>query len=839
MRVTFGGKYNQMHKTQRNLQGELNELNAKLASGKKIQHSYENSSIYNRDLQLGYQENTLSQGIDIAQNAYNSTLNTDKALSELNSSLMQFNTKLLQVANQPQSQTSRIAIANDLRSLKDHMINIANTSIAGDYLFSGTKIKTPPISPNGNYNGNNEKLEALIGSNVRVPYNITGQELFLGKSTSQNRSITSNIKHYNLTKLQPSIMSKLEKDAPPQEVFIKADDTIRDLFGDNDDDPSNDAPIYFYLQGTRPDGTHFKSKFEFEQKYDNVEYATKVEDLLRKIGQEYGNNHLSKTVDVQLNAWGEIEIKSLVPGSPHLDFNLVASNANVENLKELGSSGAKVMSFQKSPYISSQMLDSITQQNDDFKPFIIGTPTTFISLKENTLANLNTPLQDTLSPLAQSLLIDIGPSASTDQETQENITLEIPKDGTTFGELAKKIKGLYQQNGKNVEVEIAEGKIFVIDLDAQKNGEKTPLTLKITALDHQKQPVAGIPTNYQLAHDDVFFEKNSSKLVSNISQILLDNSGYAKDTTKLSEVAGDLVGQVYTLNIKDHNGQPIQAQLSFEENGGFLILPSLQSNEEPYRIPIVDLNEKGASSITPTQNITYRQLMGAFSLALNYSNQEDKTYKALSSIPQNFTIELKELYEKTIIQAQSRTEISLNQKGQMQITDRVHSVTKMDFSFSNQNDLDFSAPTIQDTMSGLRLHSNNALTVKNSFFDFFGALDTAISAVQDGIYRPDEFPLSYNDGMRNIGIQNSLDIITQLTDHIEKVTALNGAYGRNLENSIEKNQALKTQIQNLKGENMGADIAETYNKFQTLSTNYDAALSSAGKINKMTILDYV
>ena len=279
MRVTFGTKYNQISNSQDSLQSRLNELNATIASGKKIQHSYQDSRVYNKDLQLGYQETTLKQSIDVAQNAYNNTINSDKALQELSKTVLDFNTKLLQVANQPQSPTSRVAIANELAVLKAHMIAVANTSIGGEYLFGGTKVKNPPIGQDGRYKGNNQKLEALIGSNVMIPYNIPGSDLFLGNDKDYSAIVTGNIKKYNQSKLHPYIMDKLNKDEPPVEVFIKPTDTLRDLIGDNDDITNNDEAMTFYLRGVRPDGSRFKSKFTLEQAYVSADNATKVRGL--------------------------------------------------------------------------------------------------------------------------------------------------------------------------------------------------------------------------------------------------------------------------------------------------------------------------------------------------------------------------------------------------------------------------------------------------------------------------------------------------------------------------------------------------------------------------------
>ncbi|CCF79739.1 Flagellar hook-associated protein FlgL [Helicobacter bizzozeronii CCUG 35545] len=237
MRISDGGKYNQIHYYQNALQNKLNTANNKIASGLKIQYGYQDSNIDNQNLKYGFEENTLDQGLDVAQSAHTATLNTDKALGELSSTMEQFKTKLIQAASDAHSTTSRQAIALDLAHLKDHMINIANTSIGGEYLFGGSKVDRPPFDKAGNYYGNNEDLNALVGSHNLVPYNVTGHNLFLGKDLDKQKSITTNIKMLNQSKLHPDVMDALNSTANPQEVFITPEDTLRDLIGDDDNNP--------------------------------------------------------------------------------------------------------------------------------------------------------------------------------------------------------------------------------------------------------------------------------------------------------------------------------------------------------------------------------------------------------------------------------------------------------------------------------------------------------------------------------------------------------------------------------------------------------------------------
>ena len=88
-------------------------------------------------------------------------------------------------------------------------------------------------------------------------------------------------------------------------------------------------------------------------------------------------------------------------------------------------------------------------------------------------------------------------------------------------------------------------------------------------------------------------------------------------------------------------------------------------------------------------------------------------------------------------------------------------------------------------------------------------------------------------------MQNTLELIDHLSDHIEKVIAKNGAHTRTFQNAITRNEVIKTQVSGIKGETMGADLAETYNKFTNLSNNYQAVLSSTNRINGLSLVNYL
>ncbi|GAA7342774.1 flagellar hook-associated protein FlgL [Helicobacter pylori] len=828
MRVTFGSKYNQMNNYQNALQNKINDANTQIASGLKIRYGYQNSDINNQNLKFQYEENTLDQGIDVAQNAYTSTLNTDKALQEFSKTMEAFKTKLIQSANDVHSETSRAAIANDLERLREHMMNVANTSIGGEFLFGGSKVDRPPIDSEGKYHGNGEDLNALISSDNLVPYNISGQDLFLGADKDKHKLITTNIKLFNQNKLHPDVMDALEHSSLPEEVFIKPGDTLRELIGDNDKDPTNDPKEFFYLQGVRPDGSSFKEKFALDKAYQNKESATKVSDLLDKIGHAYGNTSQNKVVDVSLNNWGQIEIKNLTPGSENLDFHLISSDGDFDDLDALRSSGKRVTEYVKSAFVTDRSLSQVKAVPNMYNPKALEIPSVFVT-KDNVLANKNTKLSEIFGDSVETLKINASRLDETSAIKIPNLPvyLDIPilldVKNSTIKDLKDAIKERFN-NEVDVEIE-TNGRLRIID----NSSNQSPISLALSTLDQKGLEVAGIPTNNASEYQKTYFNKEGAKLESNVAQIA--QNGAANGSTKLSEAAkGSLENSVFNMKLNDVNGSFLKAQMILDNNGAFLSLPN------GIKIPLYDPTTADIQASKPNE-VTYRQLMDAMSIVLNYSNTDPAIYQQISDNPTSK--ESKERFIELLKQAKDNLSVNLNEEGKVVIQDNMHSNTKMQFMLFDKDSNDFSQNALHSDKPSIRLNANNALIIDKPSVNFFDQLENIITSVRKGIYRPDALGDTYSSDMRNLGIQNGITLIDHLSDHIEKMIAKNGAHGKAFENIIRRNEVLKTQVQSIRGETTGTDMAETYNKFSNLTNNYNAVLASTNKINNLSLTKYL
>lgn len=315
----------------RRLESAINKQLEQLNTGSKVNNSYDNASLFSDDLRLDYEKASFRQVIEASNRAVEFTKNSDNAIKDIKKDLDSFKTKLVQAATAEHDITSLNAIANDLQSIRDHIKQTLNTSINGQFLFSGTSVNTRPFNDNGDYVGNKENMKVVLGSGVKSEYNISGYELALGKDNEYKKVVSTNVR----------LTDNRYGTSPDEIKFLKENDKIKQLIGNgylapNADpklDPNEDygtgankydfPNTYFYIRGVSPDGTSFRSKFSMGPEEN-------ISALLEKIGESFGNTKENKIVEVSLSNTGNIEVKSLKQGHPSLDFSMFAATPHAD-----------------------------------------------------------------------------------------------------------------------------------------------------------------------------------------------------------------------------------------------------------------------------------------------------------------------------------------------------------------------------------------------------------------------------------------------------------------------------------------------------------------------------
>ncbi|EAI7243686.1 flagellar hook-associated protein FlgL [Campylobacter upsaliensis] len=436
MRVT--NKLNFTNSIQNTMSGAsaLNKLSMQLSSGMKIQDSYEDASIYIDNTRLEYELKTLEQIKEATSSAKEMTSNSMKALQDMVKLLENFKVKVTQAASDSNSQTSREAIAKELEKIKEQIVQLANTSINGQYLFAGAQLNHKPFDSKGNYFGDKNNVNVVTGAGTESPYNIPGFDLFFKADGDYQKQITTNESFTDNR-------HDLNKD-PSKKQYLKGDNLWQDLIGlgyvkdknleiDKDFDQKGTRldfpPTTLYVQGVKPDGQSFKSAVL-------VNPTDKMEDVLEKIGNLYGNTATEKVVDVTINDSGQIQIRDLKEGNNKLDFHAVAYTPQFDDKTEM----EKIK--------NAMAANNPAMDMDDLTNLVMAE-----ALKRNPPAAGNNPITDLQSPVQvtinnQQFTIDLHQTDfinSKMTDTQGNATNGADYDNTFFEKHGNSVIGNVSQ----------------------------------------------------------------------------------------------------------------------------------------------------------------------------------------------------------------------------------------------------------------------------------------------------------------------------------------------------------------------------------------------------------
>ncbi|MBT0858561.1 flagellar hook-associated protein FlgL [Campylobacter coli] len=334
MRITNKLNFTNSISTSMGAQSSLYQISQQLSSGIKIQNSYEDASVYIDNTRLEYEIKTLEQVKQATNSAKEMTQNSMKALQDMVKLLEEFKVKVTQAASDSNSQTSREAIAKELERIKESIVQLANTSVNGQYLFAGSQVANKPFDSNGNYYGDKNNINVVTGSGTESPYNIPGWDLFFKADGDYKKQISTNVSftdnRWDLTQ-NPDQTKYLTSDSKWQQLIGQGYVKDNSLDADKDfeyDDKLDFPPTTLYVQGTRPDGTSFKSAVL-------VKPEDTLEDVMENIGTLYGNTPNNKVVEVSMNDSGQIQITDLKQGNNKLDFHAVAFTPQADNRGEL------------------------------------------------------------------------------------------------------------------------------------------------------------------------------------------------------------------------------------------------------------------------------------------------------------------------------------------------------------------------------------------------------------------------------------------------------------------------------------------------------------------------
>jgi len=865
MRITTNTLYSNFLYHQQNTLTGLNKVSNQLSSGMKIDKIYDDPTVFTNTLRLDNESNSLTQVLNTSKTAQTFADNTDTTLNDMTQTLETFKTKLLQAANADNSDTSYGALANELEGLRNHLKTLANTSIDGKFIFSGTSFNTKPISDNGDYNGNDKRIKAKLGSDVNVPYNIDGTSLFEGIDRDYSKHISTNIKHFDMLKANPKFVVEQDgkkyidkdikahnknaaSDDDPVQESLSTDSEIRMLTGVNDiynatNDTYSDGTSYFYVTGRKPNGDTFNEKFSLSN-------SAKIDDLIERIGQAFGNTPTNKAVDVTMNQFGQFEIKDTTTGKMVTDFNMIASDTDETSIDDVITNGDYAVSFVKSNFPPERDIAKPIAQNKDFDNRVFTLNSEFRTIDKETFAKKTDKIFNVLgakglneanSPATRETLDHIRLTGTDTNGNSVSTTLNIDSS-TTMDDLIQKIKDNYG----DVDVYLEDGKLTIFDNTIEKD-EHSKLTLIMDAQNSSDESLSMFGRKDGITNDKTKFNVNGRLVTSNVAQVDKNNQTYATKDTRLIDVSGndDIDGKKIDINYADKDGNIKRAYITLRDtadtNGHLCTFTTIADDgtetvydiydNEGNKTPIHDVTTV-TQELDPqtcelcnvthtTKGITYKQLNDVIGMLVSNDLPQDSDGDGTYSYNE---------YKTANDDSKQYVETGLK-NGKIYINDKKHANTQIKFEMHDHDTDNYdgkSAPVFT-------FNSNNAITIDEPKVDIFHQLDEIIQSVREGRARMD----GDENNPRDIGIQAGIELIDHIQDHVIKKHTEIGAISKSLQNTQDRTNMLIVHTETLKSDVIDVDMAQASLELNKLTLNYQAMLSTISKVNGLSLVNYM
>lgn len=157
---------------------KMNKANEIVSSGKRINNLSDDPVGLTQALKVKSAISNLEQ-MQRNISCGNSWLaSSESALTHVQDIISETKVLCIQMANATIDSVQRLSAAGTVQNLFDEIISLANTNIAGSYIFSGSKTDTKPFSDNGTYNGNSNAFTVKIGKDATIEVGSDGGAVF-------------------------------------------------------------------------------------------------------------------------------------------------------------------------------------------------------------------------------------------------------------------------------------------------------------------------------------------------------------------------------------------------------------------------------------------------------------------------------------------------------------------------------------------------------------------------------------------------------------------------------------------------------------------------------------
>jgi flagellar hook-associated protein 3 FlgL len=164
----------------------LGKIQDQLATGKKIARPSDDPVVAIKGMAYRTNLTEVEQFKRNFSEAHNWIDMADSALDEATQVLQRIKELVVQASNDTYETSQRQHIASEISELKDHLVSIANTQVAGKYIFNGSDTLNPPVNLANSTNKvstNSEQVKIELLKGIQIPVNVDPTKIFTYSAT--------------------------------------------------------------------------------------------------------------------------------------------------------------------------------------------------------------------------------------------------------------------------------------------------------------------------------------------------------------------------------------------------------------------------------------------------------------------------------------------------------------------------------------------------------------------------------------------------------------------------------------------------------------------------------
>ncbi|MFY4775079.1 flagellar hook-associated protein FlgL [Metabacillus sp. RGM 3146] len=166
--------------------GSMDKLQNQLSTGKKISRPSDDPVVAMKGMFYRTNLTEVEQFKRNLSESYTWMDNSESGIEQGTQVIQRFRELMVQAKNGSNSADDLKAIGTEMEQLREDLQGVANTQVAGKYIFNGTKTDTPPIAADGTVKFNTDSFNIEVSKGVQLKSNVDGVNAFGGLVNGQD-----------------------------------------------------------------------------------------------------------------------------------------------------------------------------------------------------------------------------------------------------------------------------------------------------------------------------------------------------------------------------------------------------------------------------------------------------------------------------------------------------------------------------------------------------------------------------------------------------------------------------------------------------------------------------